>query len=540
MRVSVWVPMTTLLSLPTASRAIINIATCQNTIAAALIQDPTLAYNTTVFVDTPASAQSGSLTLTGCEMYCAPGEPRMNPDCGNRLIQWLLPALFLVVSIAAPPVGWTYQVWTSLRPLADPFDAILSVSHRLSLCERCYRDAGMLVEELRRREERKRIPDTEKTPQPLIEIKDISVDMPRLQTSIALILYTFPTMVPHLSSKGTVFGFISSSTLPAPTLVSQIHHTAGRLAEDRARGVGQAWFTSASCIASLVLATVPALGGSSPSGAMVAAALLLSPLARDVLLGHAVGEAGSHYRTWAVLTDFVNACYSADGGGAKVKALRTALVRAGSEDEMETLAFMAGTSWYQPRRTSPTEREGARTWTHTAAVVLLLADTLASFAAAAGALAAPPSYLNARHLLMFGILGGWILSAWTTTFLTRSHSLTTTKSFVRLGRLVAAKDMLLALAIPVLFSATTCGWLSSCRLWSNYYGRGGRRVPLDNSAAFAWNDGVLYPVLVCTSLGLNVCTYLVLRWVVYRKAFGVLVWSERAIWEALWEGRAGS
>jgi hypothetical protein len=99
--------------------------------------------------------------------------------------------------------------------------------------------------------------------------------------------------------------------------------------------------------------------------------------------------------------------------------------------------------------------------------------------------------------------------------------------------------MLLAVVIPVLFSMTTCGWLSSCKLWANYYGYGAARarVPLDNTAAFAWNDGVLYPALVGTSFGLNLLTYLVLRWLVYRSAFRVLVWSRSTIGEALWSGK---
>jgi hypothetical protein len=202
---------------------------------------------------------------------------------------------------------------------------------------------------------------------------------------------------------------------------------------------------------------------------------------------------------------------------------------------MDTVVLVAGTSWYQPLRAMAEEREG-RTWTHRTSVALLLADTLTSLAAAAGALAAPPSYLNDRHLLIFGILGGWILSALMTRLLVWSN--TNRRNLERLGFIVA-KDMLLAVAIPVLFSMTTCGWLSSCKLWANYYGYGAARarVPLDNTAAFEWNNRVLYPALVGTCLGLNLLTYLVLRWLVYRSAFHVLVWSRSAIGEALCSGK---
>ncbi|KAF7328963.1 Carboxylic ester hydrolase [Mycena venus] len=535
---TVWlVTIPIILSLSTSTLAIINIAACKQTIAAALLQDPALAYNDTIFFETPASAQNGSLTINGCEMYCAPGQPRIDPDCGNRLFQWLLPALFLVVSVAAPPVGWYYQVWTCVRPIADPFDSVLSVSHRLSICERCHQDAGTLVGQLKERTAKDRqVTKASESGESnnRRQSKFVAQDISQFQTSIALILYTFETVASHVNSRTSFLSaIISSSSLPTPTLVLLIHHTAGRLAEDRTRGLAQAWFTTASCIASLILATVPALGGSSPSGAMVAAALVLAPLARDVLLGHSIGEVGSHYRVCTVLAEFMEACQCADED-TKVKELGEALALAGSEKELEKLALTAGTSWYQPRRTLRDEQEGARTWNRTLAVALLLADTLTSFAAAAGALAAPPSYLNDRHFLMFGILGAWILSAATTWVLMR-YSLSNLQN---LGCFVAAKDILLAVTIPVLFSATTCGWLSSCRLWSNYYGHGFPRVPLDNSAAFAWNDGVLYPTLVGVCQGMNVLTYLVLRWLVYRKAFGVLVWSERAIGEALRAGGA--
>ncbi len=96
------------------------------------------------------------------------------------------------------------------------------------------------------------------------------------------------------------------------------------------------------------------------------------------------------------------------------------------------------------------------------------------------------------------------------------------RNLERLGLIIVVKDLFLAVTISVLFSATTCGWLSTCRLWSNYYGHGGPRIPLDNSAAFARNDSVLYPALVCTCMILNVLTYVVLRWLVFRKALEVI------------------
>ncbi|KAJ7277528.1 hypothetical protein C8J57DRAFT_186648 [Mycena rebaudengoi] len=505
-----------LLFLVPTSVAVIDIAVCQQRISAALLQDSSLADNTTIFYQTPATAQNGSLTLLGCELYCAPGQPRLKADCGNRLFQWFLPTLFLIVSIATPPIGWWYQVWTSVRPVADPFDAILSVSHRLSVAERCRCDAATLANELALKEDAsgeggESVQERDKDTQRLADH--------RLQISIALLLYTLPIIVPHLGPKHIISTLISSSRLSNAQLTSLIRHTAGSLAEDRTRAAAGAWFTTVSCIVGFVLATVPHLGGSNPSGAMVAASLVLAPLTRDVLLGHAVGEVGSHYRVRKVLGSLLVRCQCT---GEVLQQLREAL---SPEKEMDTLALDAGTSWYQPRRVLAEEQKG-RTWSHRAAVALLLANTLTS-------LAAPPSYLNDRHLLILGILGGWILSALMTQLLTRRDK----RNHERLSFIVA-KDMLLAVAIPVLFSMTTCGWLSTCKLWGNYYGYGAAhaRVPLDNAAAFVWNNDVLYPALVCACLGLNLLTYLVLRWLVYRTAFLVLVWSEGAIGEALRSG----
>ncbi|KAF7361324.1 hypothetical protein MSAN_01165000 [Mycena sanguinolenta] len=437
-----------IISLSTPSLAIISTVVCQQIMADALLQDPGLAYNDTVFWQTPANAENGSLTIFGCETYCAPGQPRMEPDCGNRLFQWLLPALFMAVSIAPPPVGWCYQVWTNLRPIADPFDAVLSVSHLLSVCQRCHRDAGTLLRKLEKRrwegvaEVSKDGKSERAVPQ---RTRFIAHDKDRLQNSIALILYASLSIAPDLGFEETVSSFSalvtsSPSSFSTPALVSLVHRTASRLAEERARGLAQAWFATISCIASLILATVPALGGSSPSGAMVSAALVLAPLARDVLLSHAVGEFGSLHRVWEVLTDFVDGFHCTDG---EAEQLGSALAFAGAEKKMQKLAFTAGTSWYQPRRP---EQKDIRTWRHAMTVALLLADTLASFAAAAGALAAPPTYLNDRHFLMFGIVGAWMLSAITTSLLMRSYN----GNFELLGFLVASKDMIVATVVPVL------------------------------------------------------------------------------------------
>ncbi|KAJ7820462.1 hypothetical protein B0H14DRAFT_3735661 [Mycena olivaceomarginata] len=223
-----------LLFLVPPSLAVIDITTCQQAIATALLQDPSLTDNTTIFYQTPTSAQNGSLTLFGCEVYCVPGQPRLKSDCGNRLFQWFLPGLLLIVSIATPPVEWWYQVWTSVRPVADPFDAILSVSHRLSVAERCHRDANELVDAWREEGESGPKWDTQR----------IEQSNPRLQISIALLLYTLPIIAPHLGPKRILSAVLSSSLLNKTQLTSLIHRTAGRLAEDRTRGVAGAWFIS--------------------------------------------------------------------------------------------------------------------------------------------------------------------------------------------------------------------------------------------------------------------------------------------------------
>ncbi|KAK7028261.1 carboxylic ester hydrolase [Favolaschia claudopus] len=500
----------TILAFPVSSQAILSIATCQATIASALLQDPTLAHNLSIFTEIPATATNGSLTIFGCQAYCAPHQPRMNADCGNRLFQWFLPALFLVFGVATPPTCWRWQVWTALRPIADPFDAILSVGHRLSVCDRCYWKAGNVADViLREGRSGGRHGRREEC---------------RLRKSIALIFYTFPTVVPSVGlekSLTSLSAIILSSPLPTPNLTPLIYDTAAKLAEDRTRGLAQAWFTVISCITGFVLATVPPLGGSSPSGSMVAAALVLAPLARDVLLGHAIGEVGSHHRAYVMLKEFVDGCQGADNG--LMKEMDDAIVRADGEEATGKLVLTAGTSWYQPRRNLAEEQVHIRTWRRAVGMMLLLADTLTSVAAAAGALAAPPSYLNNRHFLLLGILGAWISSAGATSLLRRYHSVGPSSRIRRLGCLVVGKDLVLGAAVPLLFSATTCGWLSNCKLWSNYYNlRSSPRIPLDNSIAFAWNDSILYPALVCSCLGMKIATYLLLRWWVFRQAFAVL------------------
>ncbi|EMD00414.1 hypothetical protein BAUCODRAFT_163744 [Baudoinia panamericana UAMH 10762] len=509
-----------------------DISHCRTSIASALQTNPVFGYDDTVFANIPAGPDNATLWLHGCEMFCAANRTIVD-DCPARLVQWFLPVLFLVVSVITPPMVPWARVWIVLRPVADPWSAVFALAYHIELAHRCCLAVQPLAAQLGDGAEpasaiegqvnilfrmlTKLFRDT------LSAIQHTTLNMakaslrlcqdPPLEECLALVLLTLVEMEPGSSPTTGLERLRSllqtSCSATNKRLVGHVYTIASKLMDNRSHSTLQAVLTTIFCAVSILIATVPAVGGSTPSGAMVAAALTLSPLITVVLLSNAIGAPASLRRVQEIMNEFDERCTASHPGPLLVTS------SAINAADLDSLVFTSGTTWYQPRRSDKgtlplTAYFGITT-------ILLLTDFILSFAAAFVALAGPPAYVNDRHWVLVGLFFAWVANALTSRILIHwlAGSDKEPRSYQRLGLYTGIKDLAVALAVAVLFSATTCGWLSTCRIWANMYGFPGRSshtVPLNNDAAFHFNNYTLYPWLVGVCLGSHFLTYILIRW----------------------------
>jgi hypothetical protein len=204
--------------------------------------------------------------------------------------------------------------------------------------------------------------------------------------------------------------------------------------------------------------------------------------------------------------------------------------------------------YYQPYRFSDTNsKEKRHPWDY---IVLLtfLSVVPISLAGASGALAAPPSYYTDRDFMMVVIACFWLVGP----LLMRALAMTLGKgdheSQALMWRVVAIKDVVIAMSIVIALSAITCGAGGTCKMWSGYYhyGRDGAQIPLITTAIYHWNGYVLYPALVSVCIGWNIAVFFGIRYIgccsrflhsryssAGRYGFDVLVWRNHEIQSGL-------
>lgn len=251
--------------------ASVTLSDCASAVQEQIAHNASLANDTYYFVVTPANNNSLVLTLNGCYDWCSSETNSINPQCGLRLFQWVLPAVILIGSIQNPPVVWWKRLWAMLRPVSDPLDCLLSMNYVLEVYALCYKHAKDLLSD-----------DPEDKRQ-------------RVVKSLAVILHGIHDLTPSieihdLSNELKVSLGVLASRLPA--VETLLNSTAAEIMDNKSREMWKAYGATFFAVANIVFAMIPpAAPGSQPvSGATIAATLALSPLLLMVLLSNAIGE----------------------------------------------------------------------------------------------------------------------------------------------------------------------------------------------------------------------------------------------------------
>ncbi|KAK5661176.1 hypothetical protein OQA88_11067 [Cercophora sp. LCS_1] len=127
---------------------------------------------------------------------------------------------------------------------------------------------------------------------------------------------------------------------------------------------------------------------------------------------------------------------------------------------------------------------------------------------ASGATGAPPTDFNLRHaVIIFGVLGSWVISRAIGTMLERrfrSNSDTKQGTFSKNTTLViclTVKNIVFGLLPVALLSSLTCGGFSGCRFWAPIGLEGFEGVDLLPWEKFFKNIRSLFPPLASSCLG---------------------------------------
>ena len=181
------------------------------------------------------------------------------------------------------------------------------------------------------------------------------------------------------------------------------------------------------------------------------------------------------------------------------------------------------TSWsYNLVLSTPTQPPGNPILFH----LLSALPVLAAITSASVATAAPPTYFNTRHFILFGVLGSWLLSRALGIVLaksTRERKASASKNPRATGHtsrprtlaviLSTTKNSILGLVPPILLAQQTCGLFSTCRSWAPIRLDGTEGgVELNPQEQFDWNVAVLYPRLVGAYLAFQLGYALVVVW----------------------------
>lgn len=151
-------------------------------------------------------------------------------------------------------------------------------------------------------------------------------------------------------------------------------------------------------------------------------------------------------------------------------------------------------------------------WTKRHVILLIF---LLAIGSAGGAIGTSPTFFHERHIVPVMVFVAWVVS-WGVTCWGRD------KQSAR--RLLVVTHCIVSISVPVFLADMTCGWLGGCKTWTGYfrYGPKEARMPLNLDRVFEWNVKVVYPTLTAVCLGINLLAFVLLRYLTFRIAFGVI------------------
>ncbi|KAK3330740.1 hypothetical protein B0H66DRAFT_73359 [Apodospora peruviana] len=531
---------------------------CRDTIQELIAQNQTILNDTTLVWPTIDRTKL-EITFDFCERTCGDGFRDIYSDCGPRLFSWVLPIIILAVSVQLPPLAWHQQLWATFRYLGDPIGTLVSMVNELRFYERCLEKGNLLATArhiaLTVVQNQEALPVVQthevlKHGQPSILVTPVgTVDKyPTIANDFARILHAFSKSGSGLSVDETTRYLTQAISHMAPpgqpsTVLENFQHqvtrTGDRLVHLKSRSIIRSFFAIFCFIAGLVIAIVPEVAGSGASGGMIASILTLSPLLLKILLSNSIGEYTHLQPLCDELDDFISA--------ATPKETREHLERIGVKKlapsyrnyNTDLLTYVNNST---RSCTPPHGNHSKGSWIRRHA---LTACSLVTFpvgiGAAGGAIGAAPGYFQDRHFVLIAIFFAWPASWWTTNFAiglygaaSYLHTIEKEGKMKALSHdrkrrmawwLVAIKDTIIAIAVPVFLAGMTCGWLGGCKMWAGYYWYGGRqkaRMLLTLGDVFDRNSKVIFPILVSVCLGLSMFAFCLLRWKFFRPVFRVI------------------
>lgn len=453
---------------------------CLDKVSKMLQSNSSITANPSVFVS-KSDPTNPILTLGGCKQLCGSGTGWYR-DSGPRLVTWFLPVIILVFNMQFANIGME-RFLLVLHLLGDPIDSTCSLLTKVDTWNNFVSHAQKLQKEE-------------------IVVKSIAM--------INAAAEELPRPLNH------------ALTLNTPCKKSLIIETAFPLFESKRNEILRTLFAVALYIFQVLAAFVPAVGAaSSPSGGRVATAMLLSWLLPVVLLSNTVGDFGSLRNRQRIIAEFMDRLgQPSDQDFRAQKTSRLSLSLFGVQKEVQThyetsVAWSGAIYCYRPNK-RVFHASGAKL-----AFISVLPVAIA-FGTAFAILDTGPTYFSCRHILVITIFSIWIVSAMSTSWLSRA-SFATGKY---IWFIILSKDTIVAIPVLALILASSCGLWNTCYCWSGglLYGESAR-APLNPTRVFNENQNIIYPAIVATGLSLQICVYGLMLWVGW-PGFKALWWKE--------------
>ena len=467
-----------------------NITASQNSTNSSMTLNPAFFFPESI-------AANPVLTVDGCEALCGDGMG-IYSDSAPRLITWFLPIILLVANMQFANIG-KKRFWMVLHLLGDPIDSTWSILSKVADWNRCYSVVRVWYE----------IQGKRQGPEKENQIKNLVILL---------------SVAEELFEPFSVNEFLNALARTGEDLDAILYEYSSALRDGRTKEIIRTAFAIIFYIFQVVSAFVPAVGeASSPSGGRIGPAMLLSWLLSVVLLSNAVGDFAPRRQCKWIITHFLKRIGQRPDPEAfcapKSSRLRTREVLT---PHFESLDWSGAIYAWRPSKSllqSPL-----------LAFVSLLPTTFA-FGTAFAVLDTAPTYFSCRHLLVIGVYISWLCSAVFTFMFSMgsSHSIATGKY---LWHIILVKDTIIAVLILAFIVASGCGMMNSCYCFSGalVLGRNRASVPLNPQSAFDRNNHVIYPAMVLTGVGFQLCVFAIMVWVGWH-GFKVMWWRENEIRE---------
>jgi hypothetical protein len=157
------------------------------------------------------------------------------------------------------------------------------------------------------------------------------------------------------------------------------------------------------------------------------------------------------------------------------------------------------------------------------AIISVLPVAIA-FGTAFAVLDTGPTYFTCRHILVITAFGFWLISALLTSLLSRIPFATEKHLWV----IILIKDAFIGVPILVLVVLSSCGLWNTCYCWGGVlvHGEEGARISPKPTAAFDYNDNVVYPAMVGACLFFQACVFGIMLWAGW-PGLRAMLWTEK-------------